>query len=730
MEVRLFGPVEVRRGDDVLPVSGKRPALLLRALALEPRSPVSADALVDAAWPDAPPANPSKALQTLVVRLRRATDRDLVVTVPGGYALGPGVTTDVERVGLLLRRAFEATDETRRLELLTTALDESAGAPFEDLADWRGADAEAVRAAEQRTTAEDAWLGLRLQCDGPSRVLGDLEAAVAREPLREVRWVLLAEALRDADRIADALHALERSRQKFATELGIPPSAQLQALEEELLRTAAPARPDDPALRVEHLRDRARVALADGDATLAARELTLALDEARRAGRPIATLVDLLLALSSARRRDGDVVAAAVALEEAADLARLSHDTARLAAVALAGSGDAWQTTLDPTESAIPLLQEALAALSPGPTRLRARLLARSAVAASHVEPQPELERRLAEAAEIAGAVDDSLTSATVLIAQCIVDQDPHRRPVRHARFERLLALADRHREPQWRTAVLPSLARLRAQEGDVPEALALLEETARAGAAAGDPVAAAARGTGATLHATVSGELPDVLAAIDLTARLNEAAMLDPSAASVMRWAQTGVVTFVYGRLDAVPDRVMPFPRTTMDVLMTAYVAAALGAAGRTEEGVAVLQQIEPSTFAELPRDLYWLSVLWATGRAVRELGDAERAVAILECCEPVVDLLVVDGGCLFLGAVAHHAGLAAAAAGRLDTAVELLAAATETHRRIGAPWWTAQSEHARLALVDPLTVSRDRSARGVPGNRHARVGDGLSAG
>src|SRR5262249_10806561 len=153
-------------------------------------------------------------------------------------------------------------------------------------------------------------------------------------------------------------------------------------------------------------------------------------------------------------------------------------------------------------------------------------------------------------------------------------------------------------------------------------------------------------------------------------TARINEAAMTDPSGAAVMRWAQTGVATLVYGRLDVVPDRVMPFPRTTMDVLMTAYVAAALGATGRVEEGRAVLGQIGPGAFAALPHDLYWLSVLWAASRAVWELGDRERALEVLACCEPVLDLLVVDGGSFFLGAVAHHAGLAAATAGDIERA------------------------------------------------------------
>jgi DNA-binding SARP family transcriptional activator len=700
VEVRLFGPVVVRRGDELIPITGKRPALLLRALALEPRRAVSVDALVDAAWSELLPENPAKALQTAVVRLRRLVDRDLIATVPGGYALGPAVTTDVERTERVLARILGAPGDAENLAVLTGMLREWSRPPFDDLEDWRTAYAESARLAEHHKAAEDACFVLRLRFSGPTATLGDLEAAVMREPLREPRWLLLAGALRDADRIPDALHALGRARQTFAIELGISPSAVVQAMEDELVLASTSSRMADVALGVEGHRENARLALKDGDAALAAKELALAVDEARAAFRPAATIIDLHVALADVHRRSGASAAAHRALEEAADLARTSGDTARLAEVALAGSGDAWQTTLDATASAIPLLKEALDTLPAGPTRLRARLLARYAVAASHVESQPALELLLADAAEIAAAVDDAPTTATVLIAESAIDQDPFRRDQRHRRFQRLLDLADREHQPQWRSAVLPPLARLTAQEGDIDAALALLADAAAYGDAVGDPVASAAAGSRAVLQASVSGAFPDVIAAIEVTARCFETAMPDPSASAVMRWAQTGVATLVYDRVETPPNRVMPFPRTTMDVLMTAWVAAALGSVGRTDEGIDVLRAIEPERIGELPHDLYRLPVLWALGRAVWELGDRDRAAALYECCLPVADLLVIDGGFYFLGAVTHHAGLGAAVAGRTDVARALLTAASEQHARIGSAWWKHKSDQALATL------------------------------
>lgn len=702
MELRLFGPVAVRRGDDLIPITGKRPARLVRALALEPRRAVSSDALVDAAWATAVPANPAKALQTVVVRLRRLVGRELIATAPGGYALGAPVTTDVERVDGVLASVLGAARDLDGLARLKAVLDEWSSAPFEDLDGWGPADAESARRTEQRNTVEDACLALQLRLSGPVGVLGALEAAVVREPFREPRWQLLAEALRDAGRPADALQALGRARRTLAGDLGVAPSSALRALEDDLIVASGSTPSEDVALALERRREAARRALDDGDAHLGAKELAAAVEQARATGRPSATVVDLQLALADAYRRAGDVAAADLVLQGAAHLARSAGDPARFAEVALAGSGDAWQSTLDASAAAIGMLREALASIPPAPTPLRARLLARYAVAASQVEEPAQLDRLLATASEIAAAVDDAPTTATVLIAQCAVDQDPAGSVRRHRRFRRLFELADLEHEPRWRAAASPSFARMTAQQGDIAGALDLLAETADHGVRTDDPVAAAAAGSRAVLAATVGGDFAEVVAAIDVTARCFAAALPDPTAGAVMRWAQTGVATLVYERVETPPPLPMSFPRTTMDVLMTAWVAAALGSHGRIEEGRDVLRVIAPGRLGDLPHDLYHLSVVWAVGRAVWELGDRDLAAELHECCRPLAGLLVVDGGFFFLGAVSHHAGLAAAVAGRTTAARELLDAAAAQHARIGSTWWERASRRAR-ATLDP---------------------------
>ena len=66
-------------------------------------------------------------------------------------------------------------------------------------------------------------------------LVGELEALVAEDPLREERWRLLVLALYRAQRQADALAALRRARTTLADELGVDPGPVLRALEAQVL---------------------------------------------------------------------------------------------------------------------------------------------------------------------------------------------------------------------------------------------------------------------------------------------------------------------------------------------------------------------------------------------------------------------------------------------------------------------------------------------------------------
>ena len=71
MRISLLGPLEVRDGDEVIPVPGAKLQALLSALALRANHQVSTSTLTEVLWGDEPPARSDASLHNHVARLRR-----------------------------------------------------------------------------------------------------------------------------------------------------------------------------------------------------------------------------------------------------------------------------------------------------------------------------------------------------------------------------------------------------------------------------------------------------------------------------------------------------------------------------------------------------------------------------------------------------------------------------------------------------------------------------------
>ncbi len=241
--LHVLGELTATRDGAVVDLGGRRQRAVLAGLIIHRDQVVPADRLLSCVWGDQPPASASGALQAYVSHLRRrlepdatARQRDSVIARAGpGYVLRlPPDAVDAW--------AFEAAVQSAAGEApaeavctLETALRLWRGPAYADYAGEAWAEAEIARLTELRAVARERLLATRLDLGEAQLVIGDLEALVADDPLREERWRLLTLALYRAHRQAAALAALRRAREVLADELGVDPGPALRSLEAEVL---------------------------------------------------------------------------------------------------------------------------------------------------------------------------------------------------------------------------------------------------------------------------------------------------------------------------------------------------------------------------------------------------------------------------------------------------------------------------------------------------------------
>src|SRR6266516_3148203 len=238
MEIALLGPLSVTRDDRPLELGGAQPRLLLALLALDPGRVAGADRLVDGIWGAHLPSEPANALQVVVSRLRRALAPDqVVISRPPGYLLA----LEPERVDAV---CFE-----RAAGLLRAALDLWRGDALADFPGVAAARSAATRLDELRLAALEDRIEVDLGLGRQAQVIGELQALVDREPLRERLHAQLMRALYATGRQADALAAYQRAREVLAERAGLDPGPDLRRLEARLL-AQDPALPTAPELSV------------------------------------------------------------------------------------------------------------------------------------------------------------------------------------------------------------------------------------------------------------------------------------------------------------------------------------------------------------------------------------------------------------------------------------------------------------------------------------------------
>jgi DNA-binding SARP family transcriptional activator/WD40 repeat protein len=229
----ILGPLEVFADGRALDLGAHKQRALLAVLLLDGNHVVSTERLTDALWEEQPPKTAGKALQVYVSELRKQLGRERVQTKAPGYLLR------VEQGELDLDRFQRLHAEGRYAEALSLWR----GPPLGEFASERFAQPEIARLQELRLSCLEDRIEADLGAGRHAEVVGELEALVRENPLRERLHVQLMLALYRSGRQAGALDIYQDVRRTLIEERGIEPGVELRELQQAILN-------QDPGLEV------------------------------------------------------------------------------------------------------------------------------------------------------------------------------------------------------------------------------------------------------------------------------------------------------------------------------------------------------------------------------------------------------------------------------------------------------------------------------------------------
>ncbi|MCH0566830.1 MULTISPECIES: BTAD domain-containing putative transcriptional regulator [unclassified Streptomyces] len=241
MEFLVLGPLETREQGEPVRVRGMRQQRLLALLLLNAGRVVPVCLLVDELWEDPPPsARPQvhNAIRDLRRILATAGAETSLVTVDVGYCLVvPEDAVDAHRFTTRVRAARTAEREgryTEAIRLLQSAVDLWRGDAFAGI-ECPAVTSAAVKLNEQRLTAIEDLMTLRLKAGEAGSLVGELQSLIAEYPLRDSLRGSLMIALCRSGRQAEALAVYDEGRRFLVDELGLEPSPRLRGLHAEIL---------------------------------------------------------------------------------------------------------------------------------------------------------------------------------------------------------------------------------------------------------------------------------------------------------------------------------------------------------------------------------------------------------------------------------------------------------------------------------------------------------------
>ena len=252
----MLGLLEVVEDGRPLAIGPGKERALLALLLMNTNQPLSIDRLIEELWDERQqPENSAKTVQIYISRLRGHLGRGRIVTTSAGYMLRaePGELDArcFEQLADEGQSQLEAGNPARAEIVLSEALDLWRGDAFADFRFDAFAQAEIGRLRELYGSAVADRVDARIALGRAEELISELRALVREQPLWERPRRQLMLALYQAGRQADALELYQSTRRLLANELGLDPSAELQALERAILNQAPEIeKPTRPRSRV------------------------------------------------------------------------------------------------------------------------------------------------------------------------------------------------------------------------------------------------------------------------------------------------------------------------------------------------------------------------------------------------------------------------------------------------------------------------------------------------
>lgn len=411
-----------------------------------------------------------------------------------------------------------------------------------------------------------------------------------------------------------------------------------------------------------------------------------------------ATRVRLLSGLGEAVHGTGDLDGAEALFQEAIALAR-TCGTSALAETVLRYSNVRAEFGVTDAEMNA-LLDEAIAALPPTASAVRARLTVRLAAGLCL---QPGAERRrhaLAdEATAMARALDDPATLAYVLARRLIGLLGPDTLDERLATTDEILASKSSTRSG--RLSALVFRADDLAHGGDrhaLDSTLASFEQQAQASR---QPFFLWMTAMFRTTMALLEGRFSEVEGLANHALTLGQA--VQGRTAFLYHAEQVFMVRGWQGRFDEIG------PVIEMSVAMPGVVPAwrctlaeFYSLSGRTVEARRELDALAADGFAALPRDATWMGAMDLLASLCTRLGDARRAAELYDLMRPFAGRIAVAWPLVaLLGVVDERLGMLASTCERYDAAEEHFTQALVIAERMRALPWQAHVRYQWAAML-----------------------------